>query len=415
MCVFGREWLGPWHHRCSLLKSLHQPQYTTLDSTELAVKPLEHLLSSKWSESQSLSLLEVKETVVGTAVMKQLSKGRWQRLSHFALCSRQLDTASILLLFKGKWAQLHQLRLTLSCLDATVVAQLSTDGWSSLRYLELTSSAVPDAEAILHLATLNLPQLAYLHMIRIHVCPAMVQQLSQAPLLKLTSLFLRSAGLSTTALLKFAQADWSRLEYLDLSQNRSMRAAAIRHLVQALLPNHRGLNLSECGLDDLAIQWLIEGAWPMLQDLHLSTNHLDTRAVKYLAKCNWVSLMHLRLENNKYDSQAIEELLKGNWHHLMLLSIDLTALNTVNIGILRIGPHQLLECQRAKQQKSNHFIEGLLRNYNDARAPLAVRSLWPYLQKIFVFALAGSLYVVFCAPHFVCKQVSSPCPTHLSM
>jgi len=55
---------------------LHQPQYTTLDSTELAVKPLEHLLSSKWSESQSLSLLEVKETVVGTAVMKQLSKGR---------------------------------------------------------------------------------------------------------------------------------------------------------------------------------------------------------------------------------------------------------------------------------------------------------------------------------------------------
>ncbi len=119
----------------------------------------------------------------------------------------------------------------------------------------------------------------------------------------------------------------------------------------------------------------------MLQDLDLSTNHLDTRAVKYLAKCNWVSLMHLRLENNKYDSQAIEELLKGNWHYLMLLSIDLTALNTVNIGMLRIGPHQLLECQRAKQQKSIHFIEGLLRNYNDARAPLAVRSLWPYLQN----------------------------------
>lgn len=39
-----------------LLQSLQQPQYTTSDSTELAVKPVEHLLSSKWSGSGSASV-----------------------------------------------------------------------------------------------------------------------------------------------------------------------------------------------------------------------------------------------------------------------------------------------------------------------------------------------------------------------
>ncbi len=73
-----------------LLKSLHQPQYTTLDSAELAVKPLEHLLSSKWSKSGSLILHEVEETVIGTAVMAQLSKGRWQCLQRLEFCSKQL-------------------------------------------------------------------------------------------------------------------------------------------------------------------------------------------------------------------------------------------------------------------------------------------------------------------------------------
>ncbi len=269
-----------------------------------------------------------------------------------------------------------------SSLDATVIAQLSTDGWPSLKHLQLTHSAIPDAEAILHLATLNMPQLAYLHTTETRISPAMVQQLSQAPLLKLISLFLRSAGLGAMALLNFAQADWSRLKYLDLSRNCRMGAAAIRHLVQAQLPDLRGLSLSECGLDDLAIQWLIEG---VLQNLDLSTNHLDTRAVKYLAKGNWATLKHLTLINSNYDSQAIEELLKGNWHSLMCLSIDLTALNTVNAGMLRIGPHQLLECQRAKEENSTPCSKGLLRNYTDACTPLAVRSLWPHL-----FALAGS-------------------------
>ena len=92
-----------------LLRSLQQPRYTTLDSAELAVKPLEHLLSSKWSGSQSLSLHEVKETMIRTAVMAQLSKGRWQNLSHLEVCGEQLNIANILLLFKGKWAQLQRL------------------------------------------------------------------------------------------------------------------------------------------------------------------------------------------------------------------------------------------------------------------------------------------------------------------
>ncbi len=374
----------------AVLLSSQQSRYTTLDNTELAVRPLEHLLSSKWSESQSLCLHQVQETVVGTAVMKQLSKGRWQCLSHFELCGKQLDVANILLLFKSKWAELHQLKLMLSNLDATVIAQLSTDGWPSLKHLQLTYCAIPDADAILHLATLNLPQLAYLYSTETRITPATVQQLSQAPLVKLISLFLQSAGLGATALLNFAQADWSRLKYLDLSQNCRMGAAAIRHLVQAQLPGLRGLGLSECGLDDLAIQCLIEGAWPILQNLDLSTNHLDTRALKYLAKGNWASLKHLTLINNDYDTQAIEVLMKGNWHSLTCLSIDLAALNTVNAGMLQIGPQQLLECQRAKEQNSTPCSTGLLRNYTDAHTPSTVRSLWPHLQKKNVFAWAGA-------------------------
>ncbi len=104
-CVsLGERRFGLGTTDVAILLSSQQPRYTTLDSRELAVKPLEHLLSSKWSESQSLSLHQVQETVVGTAVMAQLSKGRWQCLSHFELCSKQLDIASILLLFKSKWA-----------------------------------------------------------------------------------------------------------------------------------------------------------------------------------------------------------------------------------------------------------------------------------------------------------------------
>lgn len=370
-----------------LLQSLQQPQYTTLDSAELAVKPLEHLLSRKWSGSQSLGLREVEETVIGTAVMAQLSKGRWQNLSHLELCGKQLDIASILLLVKAKWAQLQQLQLTDSILDAIVWAQLNTYDWPSLRHLRLASSATPHAEAVL---PLNLPKLACLHMSQIPMSPAIVHQLSQAPSLKLTSLFLQSARLGATACLDFAQADWSCLNILNLSNKRSMRAAAVRHLVQAQLPNLQSLNLSICGLDDLAIQWLIEGAWPRLEDLDLSTNHLDTRAVKYLVKGNWVSLKHLTLVDSKYDSHAIDELLKGKWPSLMCLSIDLTALNTVNAGMLRIGPHQLLECHRAREQISTHFFQGVLRNNTDYNTPSAIRSLWPRLQKIFVFALAGS-------------------------
>ena len=215
----------------------------------------------------------------------------------------------------------------------------------------------------------------------------MVQQLSQAPSLKLITLFLHNAGLGAAAFLNFAQADWSCLTSLNLSENRSMRAAAVRHLVQAHFPNLRSLKLSDCGLDDLAIQWLIEGVWPILEELDFSINHLDTRAVKYLAKGNWAALMHLRRDNNKYDSQATEELPKGNWHSLLSLTIDLTALNTANAGMLGIRPHQLLECQRVKGYMSIHCIEVLPA---DSHAPLAVRSLWPDLQKIFVFDLAGS-------------------------
>ena len=212
----------------------------------------------------------------------------------------------------------------------------------------------------------------------------MVHHLSQGPLLNLIFLSLQSAGLGATALLKFAQADWSRLVSLDLSQNCRMRAAAVRHLAQAKLPKLQILNLSGCGLDNLAIQWLIKGAWPLLGHFDLSINHLDTRAVKYLAKSNWASLEIFRLGNNKYDSQAIEELLKGNWHRLTFLSIDLTALNTVKASMLRIGPHHFLECQRAKEQNSMRSMEGLLRKDTDAYAPLAVRSLWPNLQRIYV-------------------------------
>ena len=209
------------------------------------------------------------------------------------------------------------------------------------------------------------------------VSPAIVQQLSQAPSSKLPSLFLQSARLGATACLYFAQADWSCLNVLNLSDNRSMRAAAVRHLVQAQLPDLQSLNLSMCGLDDLAIQWLIEGAWPRLQDLDLSTNHLDTTVMKYLVKGNWALLKHLTLIDNKYDSHAIEELLKGKWHSLMCLSIDLTALNTVNAGMLRIGPHQLLECHRAREQISTQFFKGVLRNNTDYNTPSAIRSLWP--------------------------------------
>ncbi len=137
-----------------------------------------------------LSQHGVEQTVIGTAVMAQLSKGRWQKLSHFELFGQQLDIASILLLFKSQWTQLQRLKLIDSNLDVTVIAQLSTDGWPSLTDLDLTSSAILDAEAILHFATLHLPQLACLDMTRVSMCAARVQQLSQAPLLKLTSLSL---------------------------------------------------------------------------------------------------------------------------------------------------------------------------------------------------------------------------------
>lgn len=115
--------------------------------------------------------------------------------------------------------------------------------------------------------------------------------------------------------------------------------------------------------------------------------------MNYLAKGNWASLKHLSPENNKYDSQTVGELPKGNWHSLMCLSIDSTALNTVNAGMPRIGPHQLCDCQhvvQAKQQIAFHLIKELVRYYFDAHTPLAVMSLWPHLQKIFVFALAGA-------------------------
>ncbi len=168
-----------------------------------------------------------------------------------------------------------------------------------------------------------------------------------------------------------------------------MRAVAIRHLVQAHFSNLQSLKLSACGLDSLAIQWLIEGLWPVLEELDLSKNHLDSRAVKYLAKGNWAALKNLRLDNNKYDSQAIVELPKGNWHSLMFLTTDLTALNTVNAGMLQIRPHQLLECQKAKEHKSIHCHEVLPQNYTDCYAPVVVRSC-PHLLRIYVFFSAGA-------------------------
>lgn len=128
----------------------------------------------------------------------------------------------------------------------------------------------------------------------------------------------------------------------------------------------------------------------MLQNLDLSANHLDTRATKHLAKGNWAPLKHLTLIINSYDSPAIEELMRGNWHSLTYLSIDLTALNTVNAGMLQIRPHQLLECQGAKEENSTSCSKGFPRNYTDAHTPLKFSSLWPHLPTIFVFAVAGS-------------------------
>lgn len=144
--------------------------------------------------------------MIGTAVMAQLSRGRWQCLSHLELCGKQLDIASILLLFKGKEAQLQQLKLIDGIFGVTVWAQLNTDGWPSLTFLQLESSAVPNAEAIW---PLSLPKMACLHMSQTRMSPAMVQQLSQAPLLKPVTLFLQSAGLRATAFLFFAQAGLS--------------------------------------------------------------------------------------------------------------------------------------------------------------------------------------------------------------
>lgn len=216
------------------------------------------------------------------------------------------------------------MNLASNWLEATATIALAGHAWIHLQVLDLSVNFL-DTDAIRHLSTLLLPNLATLRLAKS-----------------------RRHMLDEEAAAILRRGQWPDLNHLDL-WGSDFNAAAVAHVVSATWLQLKSLNLSECKLRADAIQQLAKGQWPLLETLRLAHNYIDVHFVLNLSRAAWPQLSllclsgkpscercmrelvslhlpvlkHLHLLDSVLQLPAVDQLWKGSWPLLQTLFISM--------------------------------------------------------------------------------------------
>ncbi len=175
------------------------------------------------------------------------------------------------------WPRLERLRLARNNCTSKAIEDFVLGGsWPLLTDLDLKGVCMPEFRGV-------------------RMCEILGQ--CGSTLIKLTRLCF--GAVTSVGVNLLVKGRWDVFEYLDLSWNVMLDAAAIAQLVQGNLPNLRTLNLSYTTLGAGANDYLVRGAWPHLAHLYLHDEglegFLDNPAISVLLLGNWPSLQTLVL------------------------------------------------------------------------------------------------------------------------
>lgn len=274
-----------------------------------------------------LLVLQLVDCHIGQNATAALAQHICRDLQVLDLSNNKLSQQAMQGLVKGDWPLLFALDLSKNCmLNAQAISQLRLTNWTALHSLCL--SYVPFS-------------------------PAMMQQLVQISLPKLSTLVLEFCRLGTSAIAELASAVWPDLATLQLSHN-DMGAGAALALQLTPLSKLSCLDVSSCGLDADGMQHLVQAEWSHLTELNIASNRLDAEAISRLITAEWKDFDRLNLAGQMLHLDAMEHLLMGNWPELTCLMLDWSCVDDDAVAAL-LGSHKDREMLAARISYPRHL------------------------------------------------------------
>ncbi|KAL3151515.1 hypothetical protein ABBQ38_012514 [Trebouxia sp. C0009 RCD-2024] len=346
------------------------PAATGFHSSSSTLQP-----SKPYRSLNAQAAIPILAKALSTAIVTQVTKGNWSRLSSLSLPSCRLNPQALSILSQGDWPLLRVLELSDNCLDAEGVALLAKGEWPSLRQIDFSCNPDIDAVAIAQLSAADWP-LEVLKLCSMPICAATAAELAKLQLPRMRTVALHNTGLTAAGMSKLVRANWARLSWLDLSVN-DLDAVAMQHLCWMHLPALKGLGVRRTNLAQEEAYWLALGRWPSLTTLNLSDNHLDAKAAEHIASGVWPRLQVLSLDGNSFGHAGLQQLTKGNWPLLHDLRIGLEMLEIRHSSVcLGLDPDMV----QAFRLGTGHNGEILNLDREVSRAV----GLWPELNNILI-------------------------------
>ena len=311
------------HDAILQLSTCRLPQVTSLDlsANVLDAAAITSLCTAKLP---LLENLELRFCELSLQAVPELLKGHWPSLDSLNLARNKfwcpvpvvlgdpwpLETAPM----TTPWHDLKKLNLSSTGLTSVSTAVLHS--WSTLEELNLNGNELSD-ECALNIVNAGLPVLKKLSL-----------QKGYHPLVY---------GFTYWCMTSMSMAQWSLLEFIDLSGNSIDMTA----LTKAQWPQLRCLHLARTGFGSYSACALLDGQWPQLQVLDLSDNNMSEdetdQSVCTLMHGQW-PLTLFSVRGNELCSSTLKLLLCEGWPTLETAILPKIDYSSICVGHMALDP-----------------------------------------------------------------------------
>ena len=307
---------APWNELPCNRQSRSQREklYLAARDTDLMKLPLHQQSLSNLADS--LLSLDLSGT---SAQVSSLIQHFWAHLRTLTLDNGRsfAVTISSSIGVSNHMPQLRMLSAQSNSVKPCGMSQLALAGCTGLEELNLCGTFLLPA------VTLELGRfckLRYLNLGHVALRPNRCMELSeQTTWSRLETLILRSNRLLAYHIAKLISGNWPQLAHLDLGGNE-LTSQACLHLKSAKWPL-QCLLLDRNRIDDAGVSHLVKAVWPGMRLLNLSGNKLCSQAIRELVKADWPLLEELWLENNQLDGPMASRCCHDRWPCLKMLHL----------------------------------------------------------------------------------------------